>query len=290
MRNKHFFLRVDQVVGTGHVDSFGFFEHLFFYFFGDVDVVVLPPLLLLVVESVAVVVTTVGPSFVNEQGVEVVGSAIDGGVGLFYFFVNDLNFVPVILDPFLKVVLVFPQQGQEGRLYFLAELRNVERVVWLILNFHLLVLLIQEAFSLPQQLNQVQLFLTVLADALQSSQVLLLVPPQIPDRLLDLQRLLLVLLQEGVDVENGGEVEEVVDLLQHLAGLVVDHPVDLEEESLGRFFNPRVLLHSNHLSLLVPVIVDMRYSNLFAGFVELAVLDVHKQQVEELLLTLVYLN
>lgn len=66
MRHQYILLGIDQIVGTGGIDSLAFLQDVFLDFLTDVDVVVLPPLLRLEVVGVAVVVATVGPAFVDE--------------------------------------------------------------------------------------------------------------------------------------------------------------------------------------------------------------------------------
>jgi hypothetical protein len=69
--------------------------------------------------------------------------------------------------------------------------------------------------------------------------------------------------------------------------LVVLHPVDLEEESLGRGLDPAVLLDPDDLALVVAVVVDVGNGYLLAGVVQFSVLGVYEQQAEQLLLRLV---
>ena len=118
---------------------------------------------------------------------------------------------------------------------------------------------------------------------------MVLLLPEAADRVLYLQRALFVLMQEGIDIEDGGEVEDIVDLLRREGVLIIDDAIDLEEEGLGRLLDPTMLLHPNHLSFLVAVVVDVRDGDLLAGLVEVLVLDVDEEQAEELLLRLVNL-
>jgi hypothetical protein len=93
---------------------------------------------------------------------------------------------------------------------------------------------------------------------------------------LNLQGLLLIFLQEWVDVESSREIEKVVNLLESLARFVIDDPIDLKEKSLWGLFDPAMFFDSNHLSLLVAIIIDVRYSDLLTGLVEFPMLDINK--------------
>jgi hypothetical protein len=93
---------------------------------------------------------------------------------------------------------------------------------------------------------------------------------------LNLQGLLLIFLQEWVDVESSWEIEQVVNLLESLARFVIDDSIDLKKKSLWGLFDPAMFFDPNHLSLLVAIIIDMRYGDLLTGLVEFPMLDINK--------------
>lgn len=74
-------------------------------------------------------------------------------------------------------------------------------------------------------------------------------------------------MQEWIYVEHCGEIEDIIDFLWGKGVLVIYNSINLEEESLWRLLDPTMLLYSDHLTLLIPVVIDMRNSDLLTGLV-----------------------
>lgn len=96
--------------------------------------------------------------------------------------------------------------------------------------------------------------------------------------------------EEGVDVEYGGEIEGIIDLLGSKGSLIVEDTIDLEEEGLRGILDPRVLIDSNDFSLLIAIVLYMRDCDFLTGLVEILMLHVHEKQTEELFFCLIDLN
>lgn len=134
--NQDLFLGIDKVVGTCVIGSPCFLHHIGFHFLRNVDVIILSPSLGLEIEGITVIVTAISASLVNEQRIQMVGSALDRRIATFNLFLNIHDLLLELVYFFIRCISVVFKQFNVFWCHIFCQVREADRVIQLVFVLH----------------------------------------------------------------------------------------------------------------------------------------------------------